>query len=46
MGKAVRGEIAFRNVTFNYASRAAEGAEPVLRDLNLVVRPGTTHALV
>lgn len=45
-GKAVGGEVAFRGVTFNYESRAAEGADPVLRDLNLVIRPGTTHALV
>lgn len=41
----VRGEFAFRNVTFNYASRAAVNAEPVLRDLNIVFCPGTTHAL-
>jgi ATP-binding cassette, subfamily B (MDR/TAP), member 1 len=42
----VRGEIAFNDVTFNYKSRADEGAEPILRSLNLTIIPGTTHALV
>jgi ATP-binding cassette, subfamily B (MDR/TAP), member 1 len=42
----VRGEIAFNDVTFNYKSRADEGADPVLRSLYLTVHPGTTHALV
>ena len=40
------GDIEFQNVTFNYESRATEGAAPVLKNLNLRIEPGSTHALV
>lgn len=40
------GEIDFRDVTFNYESRASDGGAPVLRNLNLRIKAGTTHALV
>jgi ATP-binding cassette, subfamily B (MDR/TAP), member 1 len=43
---AVSGKVAFENVTFNYKSRADEGGEPVLRNLNLEIAAGSTHALV
>lgn len=43
---SVAGTVSFENVTFNYKSRAEEGGLPVLRDLNLNVDVGTTHALV
>ncbi len=39
---AVRGRIAFENVSFSYPG----AAEPVLSDLDFVVEPGTTVALV
>lgn len=45
-GEVVRGEVAFHDVSFNYKSRADAGSEPVLRNLNLTIKPGTTHALV
>ncbi len=38
----VEGRIEFRNVNFGYAS----GAGPVLKDLNLIIQPGQTVALV
>lgn len=37
----VRGEVEFRNVTFNY-----EGGEPVLERINFKVQPGQTVAIV
>jgi ABC-type multidrug transport system fused ATPase/permease subunit len=40
----VRGEIRFDNVSFNYGS--AESGEYALRDLDLVIPPGQTVALV
>lgn len=40
------GDISFNDVTFNYASREADGGAPVVRDLNLHIKSGTTHALV
>ncbi len=36
----VRGDVSFRNVSFGY------GAEPVLRDISLEIKAGTTVALV
>lgn len=36
----IRGEIAFRNLTFSY------GGEPVLRDITLTIPAGTTTAIV
>lgn len=44
--KSVVGDISFENVTFNYESRAVEGGAPVLNNLMLHIRSGTTHALV
>lgn len=38
--------LSFKDVTFNYKSRADKGGQPVLRSLNLNVAAGTTHALV
>ncbi len=38
----VRGRVSFRNVSFRYT----EAGDYVLRDLNFVVRPGTTVAVV
>ncbi|MGE0623069.1 MAG: lipid A export permease/ATP-binding protein MsbA [Pseudomonadales bacterium] len=38
----VQGRLEFRNVNFGYAS----GSGPVLKDLNLVIEPGQTVALV
>jgi ATP-binding cassette, subfamily B (MDR/TAP), member 1 len=43
---AVRGDIAFDGVTFNYKSRADDGGEPVLKNLSLKIAAGSTHALV
>lgn len=37
---AIRGDVAFRNVTFGY------GGDPVLRGINLDIKAGTTVALV
>jgi ATP-binding cassette, subfamily B (MDR/TAP), member 1 len=39
----VRGRIEFRNVTFRYPSRPEE---PVVKNLNLVIEPGQSVALV
>ncbi|HHC19292.1 MAG TPA: ABC transporter ATP-binding protein [Euryarchaeota archaeon] len=39
--KDPKGEVAFRNVTFSYVP-----GEPVLKDVNLVINPGETVALV
>ena len=38
----VKGRVEFRNLTFSYA----EGAEPVLRDINLVLEEGMTLGIV
>ncbi|MFS0784688.1 ABC transporter ATP-binding protein [Bacillus sp. 1P06AnD] len=40
--KNVKGDISFEQVNFSYE----EGADPVLKDLNLHIRPGETVALV
>jgi ATP-binding cassette, subfamily B (MDR/TAP), member 1 len=39
----VRGRIEFRNVTFRYPSRPEE---PVVKNLNLIIEPGQSVALV
>eukprot|EP00171_Calliarthron_tuberculosum_P015995 IDg15995t1 len=40
------GEISFNDVTFTYESRAADGGAPVIRNLDLKIEAGSTHALV
>lgn len=40
------GEIEFKNVAFNYESRAKDGGADVLKNVNLRIKPGSTHALV
>jgi ATP-binding cassette, subfamily B (MDR/TAP), member 1 len=44
--ETVVGKITFENVEFNYKSREIEGGAPVLKNINLEIQPGTTHALV
>lgn len=39
----LRGEIAFRNVSFSYQSN---GGDPVLKDINLTIEPGKTLAIL
>ena len=41
-GEEIRGKIEFRNLTFHYSPEE----EPVLRDINLVIEPGRTVALI
>jgi ATP-binding cassette subfamily B protein len=42
----VRGRVAFEHVSFSYAEEAAEEANYVLRDIDFVVEPGRSVALV
>lgn len=42
----VDGNISFQNVFFNYRSRQIEGGAPVLKNFNMDIPVGSTHALV
>ena len=44
--QVTRGEILFQQVSFAYGASGADGARPVIDDLNLVIRPGEKIGLV
>ncbi len=44
--RVTRGEIRLEHVSFAYGAKPAEGARPVIDDLNIVIRPGEKIGLV